>query len=117
MSIMTDYDKENKALTLTISGDFDASKASTFRENYEGFPEQITQYIINMEQVRYMDSTALGMLLALRECAAKRGADVHIINMNDVVLEIFRVLNFHKLFTPEYNRDSYKVDWVAKAEQ
>ncbi len=113
MSIDSELSTDKKSLTITIDGDFDSSIAEEFKQAYEAHDEPLELFILNMHTIHYMDSTALGLLLVMREYAENNGIDIHIVNMNDVVLEIFRVLNFHKLFKPEYNRETYKVDWVA----
>lgn len=114
MSIKTEYDKKKQQLLIYIEGDFDGDLVRDFEFSYEEAVEPVKHYRLNMSNVHYMDSTALGMLLALREYAHQRGADVTIYSMNDIVIEIFRVLNFHKIFKPEYSRETYLVEWVAK---
>jgi anti-anti-sigma factor len=48
-----------------------------------------------------MDSSALGMLLQLREHAGGSNQSVLIRNCNPEIAEILRISNFNKLFTME----------------
>ncbi len=113
MTIEINYDKLTSTLTLQLQQDFDYKLADAFKQAYE---RKAQHYILDMQVVSYLDSSALGMLLSLREYAFAQAAKVSIINMNDVVLEIFRVLNFHKIFKPTYNKEYFRVVWVAAPE-
>ncbi|MCB1654339.1 MAG: STAS domain-containing protein, partial [Pseudomonadales bacterium] len=44
------------------------------------------------------DSSALGMLLLLRDHAGGDNAEIRVINSNPDVLKIFNISNFDKLF-------------------
>lgn len=113
VDIDVDYDQTTKTVTLTINKDFDYQLVNTFSEAYQ---QPAKHYILDMSKVGYLDSSALGMLLSLREHAFAQDADVSIVNMNDVVLEIFRVLNFHKIFKPAYSKSNFRVTWLATPE-
>ena len=54
-----------------------------------------------MAEVEYVDSSALGMLLMLRERAGGEKADINIVNLNSDLKKIFSTANFHKLFSIE----------------
>lgn len=111
MSINTHFDEDNAVLTIAITGDFDNQIIQSFQATYKESTTTPHDIIIDLKETSYIDSTALGMLVALRDYADSINANVHIKNMNDVVLEIFRVLNFHKLFKPEYDDANYGVCW------
>ena len=55
-------------------------------------------YVINLGQTDYLDSSALGMLLLLREYAGGDKADIRILNCKPEVRTIFNVANFQQLF-------------------
>ena len=54
-----------------------------------------------MASAEYLDSSALGMLLMLRERAGGENADISIVNTSDGVKKIFETANFNKLFALE----------------
>lgn len=116
MDIEVKEDKATNTAIFSIHKDFDYALAEPFEKAYQDCVVA-KHYILDMSDVGYIDSSALGMLLNLREQAFSHGAKVSIINMNDVVLEIFRVLNFHKIFKPEYNSKNFRVVWVAEPEE
>lgn len=111
--ITTNYDAATETVNINMQVDFDYNVLNEFKT---AFQTAAKHYVLDMSEVHYIDSSALGMLLNLRDHAFAINADVSIINMNDIVLEIFRVLNFHKIFKPEYNKANFRVVWVAKPE-
>ena len=51
-----------------------------------------------MKDTTYMDSSALGMLLLLRDHAGGDTAEVQVVNSNSDVRKILGISNFDKLF-------------------
>lgn len=84
--------------TLRIDGRFDFSMHKTFRGLYEGAPAEIARYVIDLARTDYMDSSALGMLLLLREHVQGDRDRVRIVNCNPEIRKILEIANFDKLF-------------------
>jgi anti-anti-sigma factor len=80
MALITRTSSDGKITTIDISGRFDFSMHQEFRQVYEHDPGGHTQYIINLRQTEYMDSSALGMLLLLREHAGGDRAHIKIMH-------------------------------------
>ncbi|MDX1589306.1 MAG: STAS domain-containing protein, partial [Oleiphilaceae bacterium] len=55
-------------------------------------------YVVDMNTTTYLDSSALGMLLLLRDYAGGDRADVRIENCNGDVRRILTISNFEQLF-------------------
>jgi len=51
-----------------------------------------------VKETTYMDSSALGMLLLLRDHAGGEESEVQVINTNSDVRKILAISNFDKLF-------------------
>ncbi len=91
-------------LIQTASGD-DAQrlKRSTraFKSAYEGQigSSEISAIEIDLGNVDYLDSAALGMLLLLRDQASGTHKTVILSNCHGVVQQILDIANFKKLFT------------------
>lgn len=90
---------EQKA-TLTLSGRFDFTLHKDFRDAYEQAlaNKAVKQIDINLRDVEYLDSSALGMLLLLKDRAAQTGAGISLSNCRETVRQILEIANFHKLF-------------------
>lgn len=87
--------------TLTMSGRFDFSAHRSFKDAYDPLLKQkgITHLEINLADVAYMDSSALGMLLLLHERAQAEGREVVLCRANPTIMQILDIANFAKLFT------------------
>ena len=84
---------------ISISGRFDFSCHKDFRDAYRDTPSgSDNEYIIDMSATEYVDSSALGMLLLLREHAGSDQSNVTLKNCRADVKDILIVSNFDKLF-------------------
>lgn len=86
--------------TLTITGRFDFNIHRDFRQNYEqllGTPG-LREIAVDLARVDYIDSSALGMLLLLRERAAGQNIRVDLVNPAESVRQVLEVANFGRLF-------------------
>jgi anti-anti-sigma factor len=98
MALVTRTSSDGKITTIDISGRFDFSVHQEFRQVYEQDPGGPTQYIIDLRQTEYMDSSALGMLLLLREHAGGERAHIKIMHCQPEVKKILTIANFQHLF-------------------
>lgn len=57
------------------------------------------EIVINLREVTYIDSAALGMLLVARDRAQKRGKTVVLEACQPAVSDILKIASFDKLFT------------------
>ena len=99
MSISTSVSGDE--LTVVVEGRFDFSAHQEFRDAYEEAGSGVRKYVINMSKATYLDSSALGMLLLLRDHAGGDSADVRITQCNPDVKKILTISNFEQLFTIE----------------
>ncbi|RCS59867.1 STAS domain-containing protein [Parvibium lacunae] len=88
---------------VVLNGRFDFTAHRAFKQAYEtALTEGSTSQVkIDMSAVDYLDSSALGMLLILRDRAKETSKSVSLINCGGSVREVLRVANFDKLFTLE----------------
>lgn len=87
--------------TLVLGGRFDFNSHRTFREAYDPLLKQkgIANLEINLAGVSYLDSSALGMLLLLRERADSEGVTIVLSRPSITVAQILEIANFGKVFT------------------
>ncbi|MCW8931522.1 MAG: STAS domain-containing protein [Gammaproteobacteria bacterium] len=87
-------------VNISVVGRFDFGSHKEFREAYRNAPSGgENEYIIDMSSTEYVDSSALGMMLLLREHAGGDQANVTIKGSRKEVKDILIVSNFDKLFT------------------
>jgi anti-anti-sigma factor len=99
MSILSSASPDGKELTIRIKGRFDFSTHQDFRSAYESPSSSPDSYVVDLREATYLDSSALGMLLLLRDHAGGDGSRVRIINCNPDVKKILAISNFEQLFT------------------
>jgi len=90
--------EESGVVTINLDDKFVFSDHRAFHNTYHNRPPG-TRFVVDFRRVNYMDSSALGMLLLLKEEGASgdRGR-VQLINCNDQVRKILQVANFTQLF-------------------
>ncbi len=99
MQIATDM--TGSRAVLNLNGRFDFHSHRDFRSAYEKVMEaaEVRDIEINFRQVDYLDSSALGMLLLLREKAEAAGKNVALAGLQGMVKQVLEIANFGKLFT------------------
>jgi HptB-dependent secretion and biofilm anti anti-sigma factor len=90
---------DGKQLVISIQGRFDFSAHQDFRNSYESLDAHPNSYCVDMNETTYLDSSALGMLLLLRDHAGGNQADISIVNCSPDVKKILTISNFEQLFT------------------
>lgn len=98
MPIETHHSEDGRVLTIRIEGRFDFSSHQSFRDAYEQAGPGVEQYIVDLSETTYLDSSALGMLLLLRDYAGGDGPAIRICNCSRDVRRILSISNFEQLF-------------------
>ncbi|HIJ83462.1 MAG: STAS protein [Magnetococcales bacterium] len=88
---------EGDSVVVVLEERFNFEIHREFRDVYAKSPPD-KRFVLDMKKVEYLDSSALGMLLLLREYAGGDKCNVHIINCKPTVERIFKVANFDRLF-------------------
>jgi len=99
MSITTEKSEDGKQVTIKIDGRFDFGSHHDFRDAYRGANEAGTVFVLDMSKTEYMDSSALGMILLLKEHSGTLGGDIKITNATSEIRNILEIANFDKLFS------------------
>ncbi len=98
MPVHTRRSDDGETLTIAIEGRFDFSTHQAFRDAYEKDSDGVRHWVVDMSDASYLDSSALGMLLLLRDYAGGDNANVRMENCNDDVRRILTISNFEQLF-------------------
>ncbi|MBN0977634.1 STAS domain-containing protein [Pseudomonas hygromyciniae] len=98
MSVASEVSLDGKKLTIAVKGRFDFGSHQAFRDSYERFYKVPETYVVDLKDATYLDSSALGMLLLLRDHAGGDDAEVQVINSSPDVRKILAISNFEKLF-------------------
>ena len=91
----------NSLVTLRAQGRFDFNCFRDFRRHYEAAlaQEGVQCIVVDLQQVQYIDSAALGILLLLRDKASAQEVKVELANLQGTVKDVLEIANFHKIFS------------------
>ena len=98
MAISTQLSADGQELTIAIQGRFDFGAHQEFRDAYERIEGTPKRYQVDLQGTTYLDSSALGMLLLLRDHAGGDHAQIRLLNCNSDVRKILAISNFEQLF-------------------
>lgn len=85
---------------IQLQGRFDFNAHREFREAVDqAVKDAAAQIQVDLGGVDYLDSSALGMLLMLRDKAKSAGKAVALANARGSVKQVIEIANFGKLFT------------------
>ena len=101
MTINTKEVKSENKLIISIAERFDFSVHQTFRDSYVDFKTVSTEFVLDLSATSYMDSSALGMILLLKDHAENLSGRVIIKNPSETVNKILEIAQFHRLLTIE----------------
>ena len=91
-------EKGSSIVVINISGKFDFSTHKDFRETYIHHTQKGLDFKVDLSETEYMDSSALGMLLMLREYAEENEGKVWIHEPQKDVHKILQIANFDRFF-------------------
>ena len=93
--------EDNKQVTIAIEDRFDFSVHQHFRDAYVDYNNPGTAINIDLSKTSYMDSSALGMILLLKDHVEKFSCTFKISKPNETVNQILEIAQFHRLMTIE----------------
>jgi anti-anti-sigma factor len=96
----TTVERRNGKFKIVLAGRFDVSSHRVFRDSYASGlgANDVQEFEIDLHEVEYLDSSALGMLLMLREKAQASNQTVALSNCGGTVKQILDAANFGRLF-------------------
>ncbi|WP_265948109.1 STAS domain-containing protein [Dechloromonas sp. A34] len=92
--------KEANKTVIKLNGRFDFNTHREFRAAYEPLVSDADTHavIVDFSGVDYLDSSALGMLLMLRDKLGGAGKEVALTGVRGNVKQVLDIANFGKLF-------------------
>ena len=97
--MLIQLETKESCTTIALHGQFVFDTHRDFRDASTRALQEASQEIqIDLSKLGYMDSSALGMLLLLRDHAGGDDAEVQVINISSDVRKILAISNFDKLF-------------------
>lgn len=94
--------RAEQQMQIALKGDFDASSTQGFREQVDSnLGAELTSCVVDMAQVEFIDSSAIGELVALFKRLDGEGRDLRLINVGGQPAEMFQFLRIDKVIPIE----------------
>lgn len=98
MSVVSEQSNNGDEVTVSVAGRFDYRIYESFKASFEDIDETRKAVNVDLSETEYMDSSALGMLLMLREHVG-RAVKICLVNPSPDVMRVLAIANFDKLFS------------------
>ena len=99
MEIEQEYKKEDNILILKIHGEIDVSNIAVFKETLlKGIEQKTPNILLDCEELKYIDSTGLGVLVSIYKKAKEMGGSIQIIHLKPYLQKIFLITDLDKIF-------------------
>jgi len=98
MAVTSVASSDGKTLTISIDGRFDFSSHQSFRGSYEAISPVPSEIVVELGRTNYLDSSALGMLLLLRDHSGGDLSNITLAGCSDDIRKILTISNFEQLF-------------------
>ncbi len=101
MAMQISTSNSGDGAVIKLAGRFDFNEHRVIKATYEPLLQkaEVKRLEIDLAGVEYLDSSALGMLMLLRERALAAGKTVVLSKPTSTVAQILDIANFGKLFT------------------
>jgi anti-anti-sigma factor len=102
MTVKKQISEDKKSIEISIEGRFDFSLHQLFRDAYVDSKDKGSMFKLCLSETSYMDSSALGMILLLKDHAESLSGKVIISKPSESVNQILEIAQFHRLLTIEH---------------
>jgi anti-sigma B factor antagonist len=96
LSISTDLVDE--VSVVHVSGDLDVYTAPRLKETLEAAMAQGPRMVLDLSEVHFIDSTALGVLVSALQQSNAESGDFRLVVDDPYLLKIFRITGFDGMF-------------------
>lgn len=89
----------NNQVVVSLSGNIYVEEAAALRENLlQHIGQGYKRFLIDLSHVSYIDSSGLGVLVAIQKRALQHDGGVILKGLHGVVKELFELTRLHKVF-------------------
>lgn len=102
ISINSKLDSNNKIWDINLEGELDVSTADKLKEYLnELLNQEIADMKLNLENLDYIDSTGLGVMIGILKKLKIESKEIYIVNSKNNVRKIFNITGLDKIFKME----------------
>ncbi len=97
-SLTLEMQKSGDTVTVQCHGKLVAETTSTLREEVRTLIPQFKTVVLDLTDLKYMDSSGLGALVGLYVSAKRTGTQLKLINLSDRIKELLRITHLASVF-------------------
>ncbi len=101
MTVNSRFSSDEKQFIISIEERFDFSLHQQFRDTYNDVTNKDVTFILDLSKTEYMDSSALGMILLLKDHVQACAGQLIISKPSDSVRKILEIAQFQRLMIIE----------------
>lgn len=102
ININSTLDSQNKFWDINLGGELDVSTSDKLKEYLHKLADQeMLDMKINLENLEYIDSTGLGVMIGVLKKLKVGNKEIYIINPRSNVRKIFNITGLDKIFKLE----------------
>lgn len=100
MGITKSISDDGENVVIQIADKFDFSLHQEFKEAYSDC-SKAKKFILDLSETSYMDSSALGMILLLKDYSESLKAEIIVSKPSENAFKILQIAQFHRLLIIE----------------
>ena len=98
LEIKSSFDHDHNQWKMEVSGEIDISTAKDFREALEkAYSDKKNDITLHFEQLNYIDSTGLGVIIGAYGKMKEKGNRIQIINPRQNIKKLLRITNLDQI--------------------
>lgn len=95
-----EIEKKDSELTAKIEGRLDTTTAPQLEsELADNLKEDTTKLVLDMEELEYVSSAGLRVILSAHKKMAAKGGELEVCNVKDIIMEVFEITGFADILT------------------
>ncbi len=92
--------RSGSTLTIALEGRLDTTTAPDLEKEIKVSLDGVTELVMDFSKLDYISSAGLRVLLSAHKAMSKQGA-MKVVNVNEMVMEVFEVTGFSDILTIE----------------
>ena len=90
----------DSALLIALEGRLDTTTSPDLEKELKEALPGVTELTLDLEKLEYISSAGLRVLLAAQKTMSKQGS-MKLVNVNEIIMEIFEITGFSDILTIE----------------
>ena len=90
---------DGPTVVVSLSGEIDVAAAPAVRERLEAAADRADALVVDLTQVTFIDSTALGVLIGIHKQCSASGTSIRLAVSEPRILKVFEITGLTDLFS------------------